>query len=361
MSHVAFEDPALPRPGRAVHARRRIMLLGLTPEQLEERLESAARARMVTRVLAEGRDPRSAEDVPAGVRARLATATTWTPHRIARHDVAEDGTEKLLVDLSTDAPGREVETVVIPTERRATVCVSSQVGCKRRCHFCLTGTMGLRHDLRADEIVLQVWLARQLRPIRNVVFMGMGEPLDNFEAVAQATRILTHDRGFGLAPRHVTVSTVGPSPEAVRRLAALDTRVAWSLHAADDDVRARIIGTHKHPVAALRDAFFEVVGKAPLFVEVTLIDGANDRDEDADALARLFEGAPTEVRFNLLPMNPIGNALGPSARVDAFASRLKASGFFTSVRRTRGDDSRAACGQLYATPRARRAPAARPV
>ncbi|MEQ8274583.1 MAG: 23S rRNA (adenine(2503)-C(2))-methyltransferase RlmN [Deltaproteobacteria bacterium] len=329
------------------------MLLGLTPDALAARLESATRARMVTRVLAEGRDPWTAEDVPEGVRRRLAATCARTPHRITNRTEADDGTEKLLVDLSTDAPGREVETVLIPTASRNTVCVSSQVGCKRRCHFCLTGTMGLVHDLRADEIVLQVWLALQRRPVRNVVFMGMGEPLDNFDAVADAVTVLTHDRGFGLAPRHVTVSTVGPSPEAVRRLRDLDTRVAWSLHAADDDVRARIIGTHRHPVAALRDAFFEVVGKQPLFVEVTLIAEHNDRDEDADALVQLFADAPTEVRLNLLPMNPIGNALRPSVRVDAFAARLKAAGFFTSVRRARGDDQRSACGQLYATPRRR--------
>lgn len=323
------------------------VLLGLLPDALAERLESATRARAVTRALSNGLDAYTSEALPLGIRRRLAATTKPTPYSIAERVVAADGTTKLLVDLGGR---RRVETVRIPGRRRNTLCVSSQVGCKRACHFCLTGTMGLVENLRADEIVLQFWLARQEAPIRNIVFMGMGEPLDNFDEVARAVGVLTSPRGMAVAPRHVTVSTVGPSPSAVRRLLELECRVAWSLHAANDDVRSTMIGTHRHEVTALRDAFAEVCAarRQPLFVEVTLVDGVNDRDEDARALIELFAAFPTEVRFNLLPMNPIGNHLAPSARASAFAAPLIEAGHFTSVRRSRGDDERSACGQLYA-------------
>lgn len=301
---------------------------------------------MVHRVLAAGGDAHTDEAIPNGVRKRLAATTETTPHEILARRTATDGTTKTLIGLG---PNREVESVVIPGRGRETLCVSSQIGCKRACTFCFTGTMGLVDELRADEIVLQLWLARaEGHAVRNVVFMGMGEPLDNFDAVRTAVAVMTDSRAFGVAPKHVTVSTVGPSPDAVDELAALPTRVAWSLHAADDAVRERLIRTHKHPVAELRDAFERVCKRrgAPLFVEVTLMKDQNDSDDHASAIVALFDDFEPEVRVNLLPMNPIDNELAPSERVDEFAAVLRTGGLFTTVRRARGDDERSACGQL---------------
>src|SRR5262249_42588434 len=152
----------------------------------------------------------------------------------------------------------------IPGRARSTVCVSSQVGCARGCAFCLTATMGLVRSLGAGEIVAQVVLAaRRIReaglpPLRNVVYMGMGEPLDNLEAVAQSLRVLTDPYGLGLAPRHISVSTVGTSPRAIWEARHLGAHLAWSVHAADDGLRRRLVPTTRHPMSALRDAFARV-------------------------------------------------------------------------------------------------------
>jgi 23S rRNA (adenine2503-C2)-methyltransferase len=220
--------------------------------------------------------------------------------------------------------------------------------------------MGLSRNLPAEEIVAQVHRAlavakeEGLPPLRNIVFMGMGEPLDNWASVEASLRALVDGRGFGFGPRHVTVSTVGPSPRAIARLIACPTRIAWSLHAADDATRRGLVATQRHPVTDLRDAFAEVfrARRAPLFVELTLIEGVNDAPADAEAAAALLADVPTEVRFNLLPMNPTGRDLRPSppARVDAFAATLRRAGHFTMVRQARGQDESAACGQLATLP-----------
>ncbi|MCA9555866.1 MAG: radical SAM protein, partial [Myxococcales bacterium] len=323
-----------------------------------ERLGGPGRARAVFRALAAGADPRAELTPKASL--RLAEAATFAPLPIQARAVASDGTTKLL--LSVDE-GHAVECVLIPERDRTTLCVSSQVGCRRGCRFCLTGTMGLVRSLGAHEIVGQVHAGLAaiaaadgaLPPLRNVVLMGMGEPLDNPVAVEAALAILTDHRGFGLAPRHLTVSTVAPSPAAVRRASGWPGHLAWSLHAADDALRTALVPTARFAVAALRDAFAEVCAARgqPLFVELTLLDEVNDGDAHADAAAALLAGFPTEVRFNLLPVNPApGLPFRPAApeRAAAFQARLIERGFFASLRRPRGQDARAACGQLAILP-----------
>lgn len=250
----------------------------------------------------------------------------------------------------------EVEAVVIPNRSRSTACVSVQVGCRRACAFCATGQMGLRRSLGPDLIIAQVAcaarIARQhdLPTIRNVVFMGMGEPLDNPKATRRALDVLTEPGGWAFAPRHVTVSSVGPSVRAVRLARDWPCRIAWSLHAADDTTRRALIPTARASVAELAAAFLDLVQarRQPLFVEISLIDGVNDAPRDADLAARLFAGHERRVRFNLLPVNPTGSGHQPSPRnrAEAFRDRLRERGFFAMIRRARGQDGRAACGQL---------------
>ena len=327
-------------------------LWSLHPSELADALDGPGRARAVYRVLADGDDPFHTALLPDGLRERLKRATRPGDTSQTHAAVATDQTTKLLLTL---ADGGLIETVLIPDGARATLCVSSQVGCARGCRFCVTATMGLVRNLRVDEILQQVWFglraarARGWR-LRNLVFMGMGEPLDNIATVRHALDALTDGRGYGFAPKHITVSTVGPRLSSIAQLRGWPARIAWSLHAADEDVRARLVPPPHPPVVALADAFAEVCAtdRRPLFVEMTLMDGVNDRDVDMAAAAALFRTFPTEVRFNLIAMNPGRADLRPSPRVQACRQALQAAGYFCSVRRPRGQDAAAACGQLVA-------------
>lgn len=327
-------------------------VLAMTPSELAAVLGGEGRAKDVYSLLREGLDPRQA--LPAGARRRLAERTAPTVLEVVESLESRDGTLKLRVRL---ADGREIETVLIPSPRRTTLCISSQVGCARACRFCSTGTMGLLRNLSADEITGQVALGhrlvreRSLPALSNVVLMGMGEPLDNFQNVKTALSIIVGSAGLGIGRRHLTLSTVGPTAQAVRRAAELDVPLAWSLHAAEDALRRRLIPTARTSVAALLGAFQEALAprQAPLFVEVTLIDGVNDAPAHAEAIVALFSGFGTEVRVNLLPMNSIGHAeLGPARaeRVRAFKDVLAQAGLRALVRQARGADQASACGQL---------------
>jgi 23S rRNA (adenine2503-C2)-methyltransferase len=256
--------------------------------------------------------------------------------------------------------------VLIPSAAgdRTTLCVSSQVGCRQACSFCATGAMGLLRSLEADEILAQLFeavrLARAagLPPVRNVVFMGMGEPLDNAPAVRAALEVMTHDLAFGLAKRHVCVSTVGPSPAALEPLVAMPARLAWSVHAADDALRRLLVPTTAHPMAELRDAFADVLRRRPdangLFVEVTLIDGVNDGAAHARQLVELLRPLPGKTKVNLIPYNAnaglgAAGALfqpSPPEAIDAFACEVLAGGLVCTKRTTRGDAEASACGML---------------
>ena len=300
-------------------------------------------------------------DLAAGLRSKLAAADAVAGPPVLSEHVAADGTTKWLFDVGA---GNAVETVFIPDAERGTLCVSSQAGCAMACVFCATGHQGFGRNLTTAEIVGQVRHAefamrRKLalrdgeRAIDNVVFMGMGEPLQNLDAVVPALRTLLDDHGYGLSRRRVTVSTSGIVPMIDRLAEACPVALAVSLHAADDALRDRLVPVNrKHPVAELLAACRRYLAHAPrdfVTLEVCMLDGVNDTDGDADRLLAEVRGAGLNCKVNLIPFNPFtGSGLhrSPPERVAAFAERLRAGGLVTTVRRTRGDDIAAACGQL---------------
>jgi 23S rRNA (adenine2503-C2)-methyltransferase len=285
-------------------------------------------------------------------RARLAAG--WTARALALGAVHRslDGTRKL--ELRTH-DGAQIEAVIIPQDGRQTVCVSSQIGCSLDCSFCATGRLGLRRNLRAEEIVDQVLLARDLLAPESaapthVVFMGMGEPLLNLGHVIRALRILTHPRALGLAPRRITVSTAGVVPRLAELAAELPVRLAVSLHATTDAVRDELVPLNRRfPIARLVEACRALPASRRDLVtlEYTLIREVNDSDADARRLARLANSL--RAKINLIPLNehPASPYVRPEdERVDRFAALLVAGGARVTVRRSRGDDVFAACGQL---------------
>lgn len=304
-------------------------------------------------------------DLPKGLRCILAQHAVLFTSRVAQVLESRDGTCKLLVALGD---GAAVESVVIPEGKRRTVCVSTQVGCPIGCAFCASGMGGFQRNLAAGEIVEQVLhaahLLRDAHPkgkvlsgssLTNIVVMGMGEPLMNYEALVRALRILTAPWGLALSPRRITVSTVG-LPSRIRQLAAEGPGVnlAVSLHAADDLTRERLV-PHAQPlrevVAAARD-YLRQTGREVTF-EYVLVKGVNDSAADARGLAELV--GRENILVNLLPLNRVeGLAYDepPASRVERFAAELRRRGVRAQVRRRRGDDIAGACGQL----RLRRAP-----
>jgi 23S rRNA (adenine2503-C2)-methyltransferase len=262
--------------------------------------------------------------------------------------------------------------VFIPESARGTLCVSTQAGCAVNCLFCSTGKQGFARNLTAAEIVGQLWLANRLlgarpvaaagdaedgapddhdRIVTNVVFMGMGEPLLNYEATTAALRILLDDHGYGLSRRRVTVSTSGVVPMIDRLRDDVPVALAVSLHAPNDALRDRLVPLNrKHPLAELMAACRRYLDRAPrdfVTFEYVMLDGVNDADEHARQLVELVRDVPC--KFNLIPFNPFpdsGLRRSPPERIRAFVQRLSDAGIVTTVRKTRGDDIDAACGQL---------------
>lgn len=298
-------------------------------------------------------------NLPGGLKHALAAAG----HRLRGTEVVEvdraaDGTEKLLLRLDD---GESVETVIIPDGERFTLCVSSQVGCPVACVFCASGLDGVRRNLRSGEIVEQVLHARDRLAeqglghpparITNLVVMGLGEPMLNLDALTTALERIGDPDGIGLGARRITVSTSG-LPDRMRKFAALPHAygLAVSLHAADDALRRELVPTAKASVAEIvasaRD-YFASKGRE-VTIEVVLLAGVNDRPRDADALVRTLTDLPCTV--NLIPWNPVDRIAGlrrPSdAAVDVFADRLRRGGLNVTLRRQRGADRSAACGQL---------------
>ena len=282
--------------------------------------------------------------------ALLAEAPLPSCERVARQ-VAPDGTTKLALGF----PGATVEAVMIPGRGRSTVCLSSQAGCTRACTFCATARLGFARNLSAAEIVLQYALAAREAPAdapaRNVVFMGMGEPLDNLDAVLSAEAVLMEPPFPRLSPAHVTVSTSGVVPGMKRYLREGRGRLALSLNATTDALRRELMPhTRTWPIAALLGAVREAQAEDPaksVFVEYVLWDGVNDSDAEAAALVALLDGIAAHV--NLIPHNPVAGlpfAPSPVARVRAFQKRLADSGRRTIVRWPKGAGIAAACGQL---------------
>ena len=270
---------------------------------------------------------------------------------------SSDGTRKWLLQLDD---GNRIETVYIPEDDRGTLCVSSQVGCALDCSFCSTGRRGFNRNLGTAEIISQVLLATRLideekkpgRKVTNVVLMGMGEPLLNFDNVVRAVRLMMDDFAYGLSKRRVTVSTAGVVPAMDRLGDILDMRLAVSLHAANDELRNSLVPLNrKYPLRELMAACRRFIDKqsarSRITFEYVLLDGVNDSDKHAHELIKLVKGIPT--LMNLIPFNPFaasGYRTTPPKRVERFNRILADAGITTVVRRTRGDDIDAACGQL---------------
>lgn len=268
---------------------------------------------------------------------------------------SQDGSTKLIFDAGKDGA---YSAVVMPTDDRVTLCISSQVGCKMGCRFCLTGRMGFRRSLTAGEIVGQVHAAARFlgnsRRVSNVVFMGMGEPMDNFDEVLRAVRVLTHRKGMAIAPRRTTVSTVGSVPGLTKFIqSGTRASVALSLCAMDDQVRGDIVPmAKKYDLASL----FAVLASNPppaghfYTIEYLLLDGFGDSDADARALSRSLARFPAKV--NLIPFNPWPGAPfdRPSPeRIESFRNILSQKNHRVTVRLSRGQDIGAACGQMSDT------------
>jgi 23S rRNA (adenine2503-C2)-methyltransferase len=299
-------------------------------------------------------------DLPAAFRKRLAEIARIGAVRAERVDTSRDGTRKLLVRLSD---GKAVEAVLIPEGTRMTLCISSQVGCALACAFCATGTMGLTRNLTPGEIAGQVALAVRIlrdephakhpdreRPVTNVVYMGMGEPLHNYDAVLESLRILTDEHGLAFAARRITVSTVGLVPQMKTLGEEMAVTLAVSLHAPTDAIRGRIMPINKkYDLAAVLDACraFPLKSRARITFEYVMLAGVNDSVADADKLASAIDGLRCKV--NLIPWNEHDGAdfkRPTDSAVSAFAQRLDSRGVTCMVRTTRGRDIAAACGQL---------------
>ncbi|MGH7322675.1 MAG: 23S rRNA (adenine(2503)-C(2))-methyltransferase RlmN [Candidatus Rokuibacteriota bacterium] len=299
-------------------------------------------------------------NLPRTLRARLQAEAVVRPPALAGSVASRDGSRKLVLRLED---GRVVHAVLMPDKTRLTLCVSTQVGCGFACEFCYTGTMGLVRSLTAGEILGQVVAARATLPpgdrLTHIVFMGMGEPLANYAATVKALRVLVSPDGFGFSPRRVTVSTVG-LVQGIERLARENLRVnlAISLHAATDEVRSRLMPVNRgwgldDLLAACRR--FPLPVRQRITFEYVLLDGVNDRLEDARRLARRLHGLRAKV--NLIPFNAwagTGFRRPPLERIAAFQRALLSAGVTATIRWSKGEDVGAACGQLQTTERGHR-------
>lgn len=298
-------------------------------------------------------------DISRAFRARLAEVAVVEAPELVHEHCSADGTRKWAMRM---AGGSVVETVLIPEGSRGTLCVSSQVGCSLDCSFCSTGKQGFQRDLSAAEIVGQLWLVNRSlgafadpgrRLVTNVVMMGMGEPLLNFDNVVAAAELMMEDNAYGISKRRVTLSTSGVVPNLERLAGRVDVSLAISLHAPNDALRDRLVPINrKYPIAELLRATRHYMASLPdrkrvVTIEYTLIRDVNDLDEHARELAALLRDLPCKI--NLIPFNPfpLSSYRRPEARrVERFQRLLQEAGYIVTVRTTRGDDIDAACGQL---------------
>ena len=295
-------------------------------------------------------------DIGKTLCAKLQGLAEVVPPNVLFEKQSTDGTHKWL--LGMDA-GNAIEAVFIPESSRGTLCVSSQVGCGLNCQFCSTATQGFNRNLSTAEIIGQVWVAAKhlgnvphhQRKLTNVVMMGMGEPLLNFDNVVRAMSIMRDDLGFGLANKRVTLSTAGLVPMIDRLSEESDVSLAVSLHAPNDELRTQLVPLNKkYPIAELMDACVRYTQRRPrttVTFEYTMMKGVNDTPELARQLVRLVRKVPSKI--NLIPFNPFPGTRferSDEAVIRQFQSILIDAGVLTMVRRTRGDDIDAACGQL---------------
>lgn len=343
----------------------RVNLLGMTQSQLEQFFislgEKKFRAQQVLKWIhhAGVTDIEQMTNLGKALRDRLLELAEVRPPQIVSQHDSEDGTRKWAIRVDG---GGLVESVLIPDGNRATLCVSSQVGCSLDCSFCSTGKQGFERDLSAAEIIGQVWLAIDSygafqpgkgRVVTNVVMMGMGEPLLNFDNVVAAMTLMMEDLAYGISKRRVTLSTSGVVPALDRLAEVSEVSLAISLHAPNDELRSTLVPVNrKYPIASLLNSARNYIdkqrdSKRVVTVEYTLIAGVNDQPSQASELAQLLRGFPCKI--NLIPFNtfaqsaykrPSGNA------VSRFWQVLVDAGYIVTVRTTRGDDIDAACGQL---------------
>src|SRR5262245_16227045 len=295
-------------------------------------------------------------DMAKPLRERLAQSATIAAPRVLRDPTAADGTRKWLLDVGT---GNAIESVFIPEEERGTLCISSQAGCALECSFCSTGKQGFNRNLTVEEIIGQLWWANkslgrgvtESRPISNVVMMGMGEPLANFDNVTAAMRLMLDDNAYGLSRRRVTLSTAGLVPGIDRLREACPVALAVSLHAPNDALRDELVPINrKWPIRELLAACLRYVEKAPresVMFEYVMLEGVNDSVALARQLAALVRDVPCKI--NLIPFNPFAGVdyrrSSPEA-IARFRDVLMREGLIATIRKTRGDDIEAACGQL---------------
>lgn len=344
---------------------RKVNLLGLSAVELGDFFEAIGEKRFRASQVLKWIHQRGVDDfslmtdISRPLREKLsAIAEIRAPEVVEQLD-SNDGTRKWLIRLNG---GDCIETVFIPERDRGTLCVSSQVGCSLDCSFCATGKQGFNRDLTAAEIIGQVWLAAKsfdsLQPkadrvISNVVMMGMGEPLLNFDNVVAAMQLMLDDNAYGLSKRRVTLSTAGVVPALDRLADVCDVSLAISLHAPNDELRDQLVPLNrKYPISQLLESAQNYLRKMPdkhrkLTVEYTLIREVNDRPEHALELAKLLKDIPCKI--NLIPFNPFVNSnyeRVSNNSLNRFKEILIKAGYTATVRTTRGDDIAAACGQL---------------
>lgn len=301
----------------------------------------------------------SMSDLAKGLREKLSAGAMIEPPRLVSDHIATDGTRKWLLSVGS---GNGIETVFIPETSRGTLCISSQVGCALACTFCSTGRQGFNRNLTVAEIIGQLWWANKAlaeefggalrsRAVTNVVMMGMGEPLANFENVVTALDLMLDDNAYGLSRRRVTVSTSGLVPAMDRLRERCPVALAVSLHAPNDALRDQLVPINrKYPIGELLAACQRYLQSAPrdfITFEYVMLDGINDTVAHARELVQLVQHTPC--KFNLIPFNPFHNSgyrRSSSEAVHRFRDVLVQAGLITTVRKTRGDDIDAACGQL---------------
>ena len=371
---VANGDLFCLQPQRHAGLDQRTNLLGLDRDGLERFFEDVLgekrfRAHQVMQWIHQRyiTDFAQMTDIGKALRAKLHAAAFIEAPRVLMHKPASDGTHKWLLAMGDDGKNA-VESVFIPDKGRGTLCVSSQVGCGLNCRFCSTATQGFNRNLSVAEIIGQVWVAarflgnvpHQQRKVTNIVFMGMGEPLLNFDSVVRAMAIMRDDLGYGLANKRVTLSTSGLVPMIDRLSVESDVSLAVSLHAATDALRETLVPLNrKYPIAELMQACVRYLTARPrrqsITFEYTLIRDVNDQPEHAKQLATLLKKFQNTMqsrecaKVNLIPFNPFPGTrfVRPDAtQVRSFQKQLLDAHILTMVRRTRGDDIDAACGQL---------------
>jgi 23S rRNA (adenine2503-C2)-methyltransferase len=297
-------------------------------------------------------------DVSVALREKLKTCAEIVAPEVTFKKYSKDGTRKWVMKMPG---GSAVETVFIPEDDRGTLCVSSQIGCALDCSFCSTGKQGFNRDLSAAEIIGQLWVAarswdepgkKRERHVTNVVMMGMGEPLLNYDNVVEAMNLMMEDNAYGLSKRRVTVSTSGVVPRIYDLAEVTDVSMALSLHAPNDALRNELVPINKRygideTLAAVNAYFSRLPDKRVVTIEYTLMNQINDKEEHAHELAQLLKNTPCKI--NLIPFNPFPNSgyeRPSNNRIHRFKDILQQAGYNVTIRKTRGDDIDAACGQL---------------